>query len=93
MFVDLLQIAGPADVLWCCVVVACLLSYRWFKSLRPSRTELHAGSSAVLSDTNDGSITLSELLEMRVPSLFKPFKPAWWLPGYALLKPRFLSRG
>ncbi|KAF8525993.1 AB-hydrolase YheT [Hysterangium stoloniferum] len=34
-----------------------------------------------MSDNRYPPITFLELLKRQVPSLFKPFKPAWWLPG------------
>jgi hypothetical protein len=77
---------GAAGILWFCIVAACLrLVSWWLQKLGSWHTELHVGSSSITLDASDsGSITLLELLETRVPSLFKPFKPAWWLPGYVL---------
>ncbi|KAF8589501.1 AB-hydrolase YheT [Ramaria rubella] len=75
----------PAGFLWLFTFAVCLFVLRlWRQNLESWPTELHVASSSValsVPDSDRPSITLLDLLETRVPSLFKPFRPAWFLPG------------
>ena len=65
------------------VFVLGILAYIWLKCLKPQPTNLYASSSTVDLPVADRrkQTKLMTLIQTRVPSLFKPFSPAWWLPG------------
>ncbi|KIJ51375.1 hypothetical protein M422DRAFT_26793 [Sphaerobolus stellatus SS14] len=76
------QFAVLTDLLSFAVFIFSLLSYVWLKYLKPHPTHIYAASSSVLLPPSEGKrISLLELIQTRVPSLLKPFAPAWWLPG------------
>lgn len=63
-----------------------LLTFKRTWSSSPAATEEGAGTN---DNVNMGNLTRGEteqisiqkLLETRVPSLFKEYKPSWWLPN------------
>ena len=46
----------------------------------PAPPKLYFGGHAQVISTGETKVTMSEFLEAYVPSLYKDYTPAWWLP-------------